>query len=88
MVIKEVKSKRSFWDILAWIAFVIFFTYLLLKTLNILNSPPIADITAFASAAFFIGRYAQKIDTCVQRLESVEYKLEIHVGDKRTHSHA
>ena len=80
MITKEGKSKKSFWDILAWIAYVIFFTYLFLKALGVLNSPPIADIIAFASVAFFIGRYAQKID-------SIEKILEYHIKDKRAHKY-
>ena len=63
------KIKRSFWDILAWIAYTIFFTYLFLKALKILHSPPIADIMAIASAAYFVGKYAQKIDTMEKILE-------------------
>lgn len=79
------KIKRSFWDILAWIAYAIFFTYLFLKALRILNSPPIADLIAFASAAFFVGKYAQRIDTVEIRLNSIESKLEKHIEDKRIH---
>ena len=75
MITKEGKPKKSFWDILAWIAYGIFFAYLLLKALHILNSLPVIDIMALSSAAFFIGRYVQKVDTCIQRLDSVENRL-------------
>ena len=74
----QMKNRMSFWDWLAWVAFAIFFSYLLLKTLGILESPPVADILAIASAAYFIGKYAQRIDT-------IEYKLEDHIKNRGIH---
>ena len=47
---------------LAWAAFVIVILYLLAKIVGLIHSPEILDITALLSAAYFVGRYAMKID--------------------------
>ncbi|HLC65102.1 MAG TPA: hypothetical protein VJI46_03200 [Candidatus Nanoarchaeia archaeon] len=64
-------SKR-FWDVLAWIAFFIVVLYFFLKIIGVLNSPISADVLALLSAAYFVGRYAQKIDTFLQDVENIK----------------
>ncbi|MBI4439990.1 hypothetical protein HY638_03380 [Candidatus Woesearchaeota archaeon] len=63
---------NKFWDILAWIAFFIVVLYFFLKIVGVLNSPIGADVLALLSAAYFIGRYAQKIDTSLQDVEEIK----------------
>lgn len=55
-------ARKRIWDALAWISFVIVILYFLAKIMGIINSPEIIDITALVSAAYFIGRYAMKLD--------------------------
>ena len=61
---KEIKEThfRTFSDTLAWIAFAYVVIYALLKVLGIINSPPSLDIGLIASVAYFLGKYAQKLD--------------------------
>lgn len=62
-------------DALAWVAFAIVVLYLLLKVLGIFESPLIADLTAVASGAFFVGKYAQKIDTYGEKIDVINKNI-------------
>lgn len=62
-------------DALAWVAFAIVVLYLLLKVLGVFESPLIADIAAIASGAFFVGKYAQKIDMIDKAVFSINKRL-------------
>ena len=67
--------KKSFWDVLAWLAFAYVVIYLLLKAAGVLNSPLAVDVAAIASGAFFVGKYFQKIDFCSREIEYVKTEL-------------
>ncbi|MBU1204051.1 MAG: hypothetical protein KKG60_03215 [Nanoarchaeota archaeon] len=66
------KKKLKTFDILAWIAFGIVVLYFILKIIGIIQSPMTIDLIALISGAFFIGRYAQKIDSSLNDLENVK----------------
>lgn len=65
-------AKKSIWDILVWVAFVIVVIYLLLKILGIIKSPVTVDIIALLSGAYFVGRYAKKIDDTFSDIEDIK----------------
>jgi len=65
-------KQYQFWDILAWVAFGIVVVYFVLKIVGVLHSPPIADLIAVASAAYFIGRYAKRIDDGFDDVERIK----------------
>ena len=71
----------GFWDALAKIALAIVFIYLVLRVLGVLNSPAIADIIAIFSAAYFVARYAAKIDIISEDIK--ELKKECPIFGKR-----
>ncbi|MBL7147962.1 MAG: hypothetical protein ISS82_04000, partial [Nanoarchaeota archaeon] len=55
-------KKKKVLDILVWIAFAIVVIYIFLKMLGIIKSPITIDIIALLSGAYFVGRYAKRID--------------------------
>lgn len=65
-------KKRSVWDILVWIAFGIIVMYLFLKILGVIKSPITIDIIALLSGAYFVGRYAKKIDDAFSDIETMK----------------
>ena len=67
-------------DWLAWIAFGILLIYFFLKIIGILNSPILADMIAFVSAGYFVGRYAMKIDTIFRDVEYLKRDVR-HLND-------
>ncbi len=67
--------KKSFWDILAWIAFAYVVLYALLKVAGILHSPLPLDAAAIASTAYFVGKYAQRIDFSIKETDFVKNDL-------------
>lgn len=67
--------KKSFWDIMAWIAFAYVVVYAILKVAGILHSPLTVDVAAIASAAYFIGKYAQRIDFSIKETDFVKNDL-------------
>jgi hypothetical protein len=67
--------KKSFWDILAWIAFAYVVIYAILKVMGVLHSPIPIDIAAIVSTAFFVGKYAQRIDFCIKDVELIKDDL-------------
>lgn len=69
--------KKSFWDTLAWIAFAYLVVYALLKVAGVLHSPLPVDIGAVASVAYFIGKYAQKIDFSTKEMDFVKNDLKV-----------
>lgn len=60
-------------DRLAWIAFAVVVIYFLLKIIGVIHSPITIDLIALLSGAYFVGRYAMKIDTA---LESITHMRE------------
>lgn len=64
--------KKNIWDTLAWIAFGIVILYLLLKILGVIKSPVTLDIIALASGAYYVGRYAKKIDYTFSDIEDIK----------------
>ena len=65
----------NFWDTLAWVAFAYVVIYALLKVVGLLHSPVQDDIGLIISAAYFIGKHAQKIDTCIKDIEKHDNRL-------------
>jgi len=64
--------KRNIWDILGWVAFAIVVLYILLKVLGIIHSPITVDIVALLSGAYFVGRYAKKIDDTFRDVDDIK----------------
>lgn len=59
-------------DFLAWVAFAIVVIYFLGKIVGVINSPEIIDATALLSGAYFVGRYAMKIDFMFRDVEHIK----------------
>ena len=55
-----------------WVAFIIVIIYLLLKILGVIKSPITIDIIALLSGAYFVGRYAKKIDDSFEDIENIK----------------
>lgn len=53
---------NKIWDMLAWVAFAIIILYFFLKIIGILNSPITADLIALISGAYFVGKFAKKME--------------------------
>lgn len=66
---------RTFWDTLAWIAFAYVVIYALLKAIGVLNSPVPIDVAGIVSIAFFVGKYAQKIDFSNKEIDLIKGDL-------------
>ena len=64
-------------DVLAWIAFFIVLLYFFFRILGLLHSPITVDLIALMSGAFFVGRYAQKIDLCFRDVEDIKQDLRV-----------
>lgn len=73
--------KKSFWDILAWVAFAYLVIYALLKVAGVLHSPLPVDIAAVASVAYFVGKYAQRIDFSINEIYSITGELKSLKGE-------
>ncbi len=69
------KSSLSGWDILGWIAFAIVVAYLLLKILGIIHSPVSIDLIALVSGAFFVGKYAMKLDYHFREVGAIKHDI-------------
>ena len=65
-------KKKSIWDILVWVAFFILILYILLKILGVIKSPVTLDIVALLSGAYFVGRYAKKIDDTFDDIKDIK----------------
>jgi len=65
-------KKRNIWDILVWVAFAIVLIYILLKILGVIKSPVTIDIIALLSGAYFVGRYAKRIDDTFNDIENIK----------------
>lgn len=50
------------WDLLAWIAFAVVILYIFLKIIGVLNSPITADLLALLSGAYFVGKFAKRME--------------------------
>ena len=73
--------KLTGWNVLAWIAFGIVIFYFLLKIFGVINSPISIDLIALLSGAYFVGRYAKKIDDTFNDIESI--KEDVRELDKK-----
>jgi len=65
-------KKKSVWDILVWVAFFILILYILLKILGVIKSPITLYIVALLSGAYFVGRYAKKIDDTFDDIKDIK----------------
>ena len=68
-------TKRRNWSVLdtiGWIAFAIVIVYLLLRALGVINSPLSVDLMAIISGAFFVGKYAMKMDYFFKDVEDIK----------------
>ena len=59
-------------DTIGWIAFAIVVVYLLLKAFGVINSPLSVDLMAIISGAFFVGKYAMKMDYFFKDVEYIK----------------
>ncbi|MBS3134842.1 hypothetical protein J4406_00500 [Candidatus Woesearchaeota archaeon] len=73
--------RNKTWDWLAWVAFIILLVYFFLKIIGVFNSPILADMIAFVSAGYFVGRYAMKIDTIFRDVEYLKKDVR-HLNDR------
>lgn len=64
--------KNKTGNVLVWVAFGIVVLYLLLKILNVIHSPVTIDIIALLSGAYFVGRYAKRIDDSFSDVENIK----------------
>lgn len=60
---------------LAWMAFAYLVIYATLKVIGVLHSPVQVDLAAIASVAYFVGKYAQRIDFCIREVDAVKQKV-------------
>ena len=65
------KKKLKFWDVLAWIAFAIVVVYLLFRITGLIHSPFTLDLIAVLSGAYFVGRYAKRLDDTFSYIEDM-----------------
>lgn len=65
------------YDFCAWIGFGIVVVYLILKAAGIINSPFTIDVVAIISGAFFVGRYAMKMDMFFDQLKYMKKDMRI-----------
>lgn len=70
----------TFWDILAWIAFLWVMIYFILKALNIFQSPQIAYILTILSIGYFVGKYITKLALDVSTLKKDVGELKKDMG--------
>ena len=68
-------KKRSIWDVLVWVAFIIVVLYLFLKLTGVIHSPLSFDIVALISGAYFVGRYTKKLDDVFGDIK----KIKVHM---------
>ena len=67
--------KKKYWSVLdkiGWVAFAIVVLYLLLKAFDVIHSPFTIDLIAIISGAFFVGKYAMKIDYFFKDVEDIK----------------
>lgn len=75
------KKGYNIYDIAAWVAFAIVVVYFFLKIIGVLKSPVTVDIVALLSAAYFVGRHAQKMDEYTKKLDKYTGKFDIGLQD-------
>jgi hypothetical protein len=56
------KKKRSFWDVLAWVALAFIIIWLLLKTFGIINTPLWLTYSPLYAAAYIVGWQVHKLE--------------------------
>jgi hypothetical protein len=66
------KKEWSVLDVLGWIAFAIVVLYFFLKLLGVIHSPLTIDLIALISGAFFVGKYAMKLDYFFKDVENIK----------------
>ena len=65
--------KKKYWSVLdkiGWVAFAI--VVLLLKAFDVIHSPFTIDLIAIIYGAFFVGKYAMKIDYFFKDVEDIK----------------
>lgn len=78
--------KLSFWDWLAYACLGFLVAYFLLKILGIIHSPIELDVVALMSGAYFLGRYAMKMDFISDKLKEHSKILSEHSRILTDHS--
>jgi len=63
---------RDIWDLLVWVAFAIVVIYIFLKIVGVIKSPITLDIIALLSGAYFVGRYAKRIDDTFDDIKDIK----------------
>lgn len=69
--------KKKIGNVLVWVAFGIVVLYLLLKILRVIHSPVTIDIIALLSGAYFVGRYAKRIDDSFSDVEDMKEDVKV-----------
>ena len=57
------KKRRSFWDILAWVALASIVVWLILKVLGIINTPLLLEFAPYFAAVYVAGWQVHKLHT-------------------------
>lgn len=60
---------------LAWVAFAIVVLYFFLKIIGVLHSPITADLAALLSGAYFMGKFAKRIEDTFKDVGLMKNKL-------------
>jgi len=64
--------KLSPWDWLAYASLGLLIAYFLLKILKVIHRPVELDIAVLISGAYFVGRYAMKMDFMSHELKEIK----------------
>lgn len=67
-----VKSKYSFWDILAWICVIGIFLWLILKVTGVINTPVLLEYSPFFGIAYLLGWNIHKLDNISNKVNSLD----------------
>ena len=78
-------KKRSFWDILTWIALIIFLIYFFLLVRGKLNSSLGLDMIGIISLGYILGIQVQKLNIAVEDISELKIKLDVHIKDRKMH---
>ena len=93
-------KRMSFWDWLGWATYFYLMVYLFLKMFGFIHSPQSLDAFTYLAIAYYVGKYANKIESMETKMESMETrigsigsevkeinsKLDEHIKDKSLHN--
>ena len=67
------KKRTSVWDILAWIILVGIFIWLVLKALDVINTPVLLEFAPYFGAVYLAGWAMKKLDTAVDNIKDLHH---------------